>query len=68
MKKLTEYQQIQQWIRDDSVLDNSESTISDIFTITMKYMERYPEMTLIQAYAYAYVTYMNKTFTKNIGK
>ena len=68
MKKLTERQQIQQWLREDYVLDDSESTVSDIFTITMKYMERHPEMTLVQAYAYAYITYMDKTFTKNIEK
>ena len=68
MKKLTERQQIQQWLREDPVLDDSDSTVSDIFTITMKYMESYHETTLVQAYAYAYITYIDKTFTKSIGK
>lgn len=68
MKKLTERQQIQQWLREDSVLDDSDSTVSDIFTITMKYMESHHEVTLVQAYAYAYITYIDKTFTKSIGK
>ena len=64
MKKLTERQQIQQWLSESYFLDDSEKTVTDIFEITMKHKESHPDWSLEQLYDYAYITYVNKLLAK----
>ena len=59
-RKLTERQQIREWIVGDSLTDDLEYTLNEIFKMTMDYKKEHPNVPLRQAYSYAYITYMDE--------
>lgn len=59
-KKLTERQQVRKWIEEDNLPDDIEETLNEIFRIVVVYKENHPNVTLRQAYVYAYIVYINK--------
>lgn len=61
MKKPTERQQIQQWIKDSPFVEYSEQAVADVFEIAMGYKENHPDWELENLYAYAFIVYVNKT-------
>ena len=59
-RKLTERQQVRKWIEEDNLPDDIEETLNEIFRTVIIYKENHPNVTLRQAYAYAYMVYINK--------
>lgn len=59
-KKLTERQQVRKLIEEDNLPDDIEEALSEIFKTVVIYRENHPNVTLKQAYAYAYIVYVNK--------
>lgn len=60
-EKFTERQQIEKWIKEDNLLDDSEEVLNEVFEIAMYYKENHPNVTLMRAYTYAYIVYVNNT-------
>lgn len=68
MKKLTDRQQMQLWLKESSLLDDSEKTITDVYAIAMKHKESHPDWNVRQLYAYAYIMYVNNVLAEGTSK
>lgn len=64
IKKLTERQQIQIWLKESTILDDSDKTVSDIYSIAMKHKETHSDWNFQQLYAYAYIIYVNNILSE----
>lgn len=59
-KNITERQQIRVWLDESDIEDKSENMLNYMFKKAMMFKNAHSNVTLKQAYSYAYMTYVNE--------